>query len=326
MSYTAAVKAVMPSVAKKSLVQWMTHFHIVDKQIIGVNGVTAASAPIDIEGTMTVDASRFAQAVGLLGDTLNYKIGDKSVLLNVGNKRVNIDLLHTNAFEYSKPRDEWHPVPAGMMEALKICHAFIDPNANNLWSHGVWCNNGYAYSTNMNAVIKYEMGDFHNKVLLPLNCVQYLLDRDEAPTDYCLHMAEGVPTQAGFRYADGSWVNASLYAEPSEHIINLYQRLPEFDDELEEVDGDLRKAVKNAGMFSDGILRIQDGKITGGRAPVAYEEDISYHTPYETIWSLKDMVIVMGVAKEIKIPKWPDPAKWRGDKCQGLIKGREVRE
>jgi hypothetical protein len=322
MSLNTAIKNVQNAVASKSLVSWMTHFLVQDRMIVGTNGALSAAAAFAMEGSFVVHAETFSKSVALLGDNLQSVFSENTVVLSSARKKVTVQLLSSNAFSFALPDGDWKPCPANIITTLRRAQPFISEDASVLWANGVFFDAGFAYATNNVCVFRAVSQCFDHPILVPVSCVEYLVNRGEQPEEYAIKIPPGAkePSQIAFRFRDGSWVNATLFlAKPPEALA----RIAAFEDaDLPAVDLALKSAIAAAAMFSDGTLVIRNRQIVAGRDPASFEEVVDYETDKETIWDVKNMAKVMKEATALDINRWPAPALWTGVDCRGVIMGR----
>lgn len=272
--------------------------------------------------TFTLPAEAVDSFLARCDEVKSIDVGETQVVLRSGRYRSTID----RRFEEPTPMpvlpDEWYPVPAGFLEAIKVAKRFTDDTSTGarLWLTSVrlWRDRVTACSGKVAIDISLPGLDLDKPKLLGKTALDFLT-------------AQGIPDEYGmdrstisFRYDDGRWVRCqTVNAEMPEEII---QRL--FSEKLGTeapvvIDDNWRHAHADAAALGDHSVGLT---ITGFKAvkdsitsEISLAVDVS--TDHASWWSTKDLGTVIEVASAWNPCNYPEPALFVGEGFRGAIVG-----
>jgi DNA polymerase III sliding clamp (beta) subunit (PCNA family) len=316
----AELKFVQGAVAKKGLVQSLTHFRIENGTVRSFNGSLALCSPIDLDIDCTPKAEPFFKAIQNCKDTVTMAITPAG--------RLSIKSGSFKAFIQTIEEDETpHVVPEGklfdidgdaLLKALKLVEPFIGNDASRPWSTGVLLKGQSAFATNNVSIIEYWVGSTFPIVCnVPRAAIREMLRINEPPLQ-----AQVNEQSISFLYSDGKWIRTALLETEWPDI----DKLLSVPADATAIDERIYEGLDTLKPFTDKMERIyiQDGVM---RTTLTEGEGASFEIPdfpYEGVYQLRILNLLKGVATSIDFTLYPKPCIFYGERLRGAIIGMKV--
>lgn len=300
-------------------ISFLSHICVRDGMMFATDSRMTAAAEVDFEGSFMAPANEFYKAVVILGEEgLKITVKDISKLVvSKSRRRVTINTLDPQEFDYNLPEGEPLRVPYGFVESLKAVQPFMSGDRTKAWANAVRIKNNHAYATNNITVAKSSFKQWNKDVdlTIPDWVVNYILARDVE-----LEYMSFTPTSVSFNWVDNSWVrSARLAQEMPDVVIDLVDKIevPEF-----ELSDDWKESFDTVTLMSDDVLLITPTLIKAGKGHAKIEAEVDSPVEEETMWHPKYLALVVAQSTHFDPSKWPAACSWSGDNCRGLIVGR----
>ena len=315
----AELKFVQGAVAKKGLVQSLTHFRIENGTVRSFNGTLALCSPINLDIDCTPKAEPFFKAIQNCKDTVTMSMTPAG--------RLSIKSGSFKAFIETIEEETPHVVPEGelfdidgdaLLKALKIIDSFIGDDASRPWSNGVLLKGQSAFATNNVSIIEYWIGSTFPIICnVPKAAIREMLRIGEPPLQ-----AQVNDHSISFLYSDGRWIRTSLLDIQWPDV----SKLLDAPANATAIDERIYEGLDTLKPFTDKMERvyIQDGVMS---TTLVEGEGASFEIPdfpYEGVYQLRILNLLKGVATSIDFTLYPKPCIFYGDRLRGAIIGMRV--
>jgi hypothetical protein len=312
-----ALKFVQGSIAKKDLVQELTHYVIHNGRVSGFNGVLGLSSPIPFSIDCKPKAAPFIKAIDNCNDTVQLSMtpGGKLTVKSGSFK------VHIASFE----GDTCHEQPQGQFvyfdsesfyAGVKRMAPFMGEDASRKWAQGILIKDKSFYATNNVVLAQYWLGvEFPHELCIPAPAVKELLRIKEAPKH-----AQVTENSITFHFEGDRWLRTQLYntdewpnLDPILNMAGVPTPIPE----------GLFPALDVLKPFVDNLERVY---INNGKVFTHFDESegASYEVAgmlHEGIFNLRYLKLLEGNATHVDFSTWPKPCMFTGDKFRGAIVG-----
>lgn len=255
-------------------------------------------------------------------DVKSIDVNERAVVLKSGRLRSSIDLRHDEPEPAPPLPEEWNPVPATFVTALKIAQGFTDPTAtgNRLWQSAVRIWSGRVTACNGRCLVDIDVGN------LPMEDPKLL---GKAAVDFLV--TQGNPDEFGtdkntitFRWDDGRWVRCQVVnTEMSEaNLVGIFSKVG--TETPCTIDEGFRVAYADAAALSDNTIGLTETGFRAVKENIRSDVEVESDLPegHSSQWGTKDLGIVLGVATAWNPAAYPDvPALFVGPMMRGVIVG-----
>jgi len=315
-----ALKFVQGSIAKKELVDELTHFQIKNGRVSGYNGVIALSSPIPFDLNCNPKAAELIKAISNCdeNDTIQLSLtpGGKLTVKSAG-FRVNIQSFNEPVHSYEPEGEVVEFDGEAFLQGVKAVSPFIGQDASRKWSQGVLIKDSSFFATNNVTLVQYWLGAvFPFEINIPMPTVKEILRIKEAPLS--MQVAENCFT---LHYSGDRWLRSQYYS---------IKEWPDLGKILDRPfnPGPLDPAVfvglEKMKSFVDplGSIYFQGGLMT--THPDVAEANATFAVPSiqtEGLFNNQMLALLEGVATHIDWTTYPAPCLFSGDRLRGAIVG-----
>ncbi len=312
-----ALKFVQGAVAKKEIIEGLTHFRIANGKVKSYNGVIALCSSLHLDLDCAPLAEPMVKAIASCDTTVQLTMGTNGKLkIKSGAFQVFIPCTDKET-PHVDPEGELYEIDGEqLMKAFETLAPFISTDASRPWSTGVLLDGNSAFATNNVIACEYWIGtDIPVRCNIPRQCVREMLRIKQAPTH--VQVSEGNIT---FHYDSDRWIRCQLldldwpdlrrildvdtpnYTLVSDDIFNAIEIIKPFAD-------------ANGRMYiENGVVRTHFDEVEGASHII---QDLTFRGAYHM-----DMFKLMkGIAKQGDFTKWPSPCPFLGDRVRGVIIG-----
>lgn len=317
-----AVRWLKDAISSKKIVLEMTYYNVQGGQIQATDGRIIAGYPYDSKFEFLAPGKDLERLLARFDDDvkIEHDKENRQVLLKSGRSRGAINTLDIEQWNYPGVGEEdWQPIPAGLVSAIKKLSVFASENANHLWACGVTLYDGWVLATNNVAIAGMQVpaiGKMH--AIIPLWAIDFIVDRTDGLSHWC-----HTENYLGFKWKNGAWMRSNLI--DSQFPEKVAYMIKAASTELPDVDitDDFRKAVLRVADLAESSIKIDQYEISAsfGNSTVTEEIETDMLGGMTTLWGAKFIVPVMKVAEVWDPFMWPKPAAFRGDGIVGYIVG-----
>lgn len=316
------VRWLKDALSSKKIVLEMNYYKIHDGMIKATDGRIIAAHPIDIDDDFLVPGKDLERLLARMDGDVKITVDDENneITVKSGRSRGTMKTLAFDSWDYPGIRDEdWQPIPAGLMHALRKLEPFVSENANHIWACGVTLKDGWAYATNNVAIAGIQVkaiGDM--EVIIPSWTIDFILDRTDG-----IEAWAHTENYMAFKWKNGAWMRSSLLDSSfPEKVCDMIKKASYESPEV-EITKEFRQSVSKLAELVDGSIRITQTEITGSFGATRVEEEcfIEELGGIDTIWNAKFLSQVVKVADFWDPFMYPKPAPFSGDGVVGYIVG-----
>lgn len=276
----------------------------------GANSVAAASYPVPLlQGDFSLDADNLDAALRRLGGEPAVSAGDGTLVLRLGRRRHEVDLLDPVDLPDPAP-GSWSPLPDGLVAALSTAAGFAADEGT--WQTGVAVSDHVAAFNGRSAVEVTVPGLSVPLAVLPAEGVRYVASQDEAPVEWSLGPS------AAFRWASGAAVALRLVSGEWPETVAVAVAAGSEDAPV-PVDEALREGVADAAALGDGTVRVRPQGVAGGRLGLRAALEFECAATRETEWNLKALAPVVAVADRWDPDAASGVARFYGPNLRGVV-------
>lgn len=315
----SALKFVQGAVAKKEVVEGLTHFRIHNNVVKSFNGVMALCSPLPVDLDCTPLADPMIKAIANCDESVQLTLMSNGKLrIQSGKFRVAIPCTDT-VTPHVDAEGTLHEIDgAALMTALATLQPFISADASRQWSNGVLLKGSSAFATNNVIAAEYWVG-----APLPIECVIPRVTVNEMlrikipPTH--IQVAE---TSITFHYEENKWIRTSLLDTAWPNLQNILDKSCT-GAAMSDVAGDLFEAIEVIKPFTDknGRIYFEQNNV---RTHFDKEEGASHYINDPAmvgVYRYEMFNLLKGVAKQADFSKWPEACPFAADRLRGVIIG-----
>lgn len=316
------LKFVEGAVADKDIIPILTHFCIHDGCIQGADTRIAIETPCPaLAGfSFTVPADKFIRAVLACDGDPSITITETGkVAVKQGRFKAFLPTLDASTFPRRELPPMLSPAPKNLLAVFKMLLPFISQDASRAWSLGIWIKDGLAYATNNVALVRTSFESPLKEVNIPAYFVKEIVRIGLPPL--ALHQDE---SGIAVSYADGSWVCGQVYRDG----------WPDVSARFSDIDASPLTKIP------DGLARVLDKLLPFCPDPKyptlrftsegistldgAHSAEMGFDGLPETAFRAEVLQLVVGVATQWDLTKYPEPIPFIGKDIEGIFVGVKV--
>ncbi len=311
-----SLRFVQGAVAKKDLVQALTHFQIKGGYVKGHNGSMTLCAPINLNIDVMPKASSFAKAIATCKETITMHVTATGRLaIKSGPFRAYVDCVE-EGYPDVEPEGAWIDLPnGGMLKAIKTLMPFIGEDASRTWARGILLRDYSAYATNNVVLLEYWLGyHFPLSINIPKSAITEMVRIGVDPVR--MMASENSVT---FFYENGSWLKTTLYSLDWPDLQKVLNR----DSHPIPPPPGLWQAIEDASPFVDKLRRLwfRNDAITTDPTDATGALVEVPGLVAEGIYNADYLMDLAEVVETIDLLGYPGPSLFFGDKVRGAIIG-----
>lgn len=315
----ADLKFVQGAVAKKELVEGLTHFRIEGGFVKSYNGIMALCSPIALDIDCAPLAEPMIKAIANCDETVQLNLtANGKLAIRSGGFKVNIPCTDKET-PHVDPEGEMFPVQGqAILDAIGALSPFMGVDASRPWSNGLLFRGGSAFATNNVIVGEYWVGNmFPKDCNIPRQAVREMLRIKEVPTH-----AQVCDKNITFHYESGRWIRAQLLDLSWPNISKILDK----PCSPEPIDPSMFKAIETIKPFADanGRMYIENGTIRTHLDEIEGASHMINTMNVRGAYHMDMFKLLEGAVKSIDLSAWPDSCLWFGDKVRGAIIGIRV--
>lgn len=315
----SALKFVQGAVAKKEVVEGLTHFRIHNNVVKSYNGVMALCSPIAVDIDCTPLADPMIKAISNCDESVQLTLMSNGKLrIQSGKFRVAIPCTET-VTPHVDAEGVLHEVDgAALMTAFATLQPFVSGDASRPWSNGILLKGQSAFATNNVIAAEYWVGS-----PLPIDCnipratINEMLRIKMIPTH--VQIAD---TSITFHYEENKWIRTNLIETGWPDLTRILDKGMS-ESVMRDVPGDLFEAIEIIKPFTDknGRIYFEQSSV---RTHYDKEEGASHFIndpSMQGVYRYEMFNLLKGVAKQADFTKWPDACPFTADRLRGVIIG-----
>jgi DNA polymerase III sliding clamp (beta) subunit (PCNA family) len=303
------------SVAKKDLVNALTHFLIANSKVRGFNGILALCSPIPFNISCKPKAETLIKAIANCEDTVMLTLTPAGRLsVKSGVFKAYIDCIQEDTMMVEPEGVVINFDGNALLKGIKAVAPFIGEDASRPWANGVLVKDKSLFATNNVMLVQYWLGvEFPHIVNIPKGAIKEMLRIGEPPTH-----AQVAENSITFHYEGDRWLRTQLYITEWPDlgkVLNVASNQGPLDERL----FDALEVVKPF-VDKQGSIFISAGKIT---THPDENEGASYDVPDlqdEGKFNIEMLNLLKGV-KTIDWSTYPRPCMFQSDSLRGAIIG-----
>lgn len=313
------LKFAMGAVSKKDFIPALTHFKIQDSTIRSFNGTLALCCPIELDINCTPEATPLIKAIQNCKDTVSLNLTPTGKLsIKSGPFRALINCIEGET-PHALPEGEFFSIDGeNLLKSLKTLLPFVGDDASRPWCNGILLKGLSAFATNNVIAIEYWVGsEFPLTCNLPRQTVQEMIRINEVPLQ-----AQATEKNITFHYSGNRWIKSQLLETQWPDINRLLDR----QCSLRPIDENIFNGLETLKPFCDKFGRVffKPGVMT---THSCQSEGATFEIEsinFDAIYRLEMFASLKGVAQEIDLSFYPEPAIFTGERLRGAIVGMTV--
>lgn len=317
------LKFVNGAVAKKDLIEGMTHFAIESGNIRAYNGTLALSSPIAFDIDCKPNAKQLIAAISKCND-------EHTVVISMTDGgRLRIQNGPFRAFVETIEEETPHVLPEGesidlagtnIREGLNSILPFVSTDASRPWTNGVLFSGRSMLATNNVCVVEYWLGkELPFTANVPREAVMELKRVGEEPSYAQLNQ-----NSITFHFPSGRWIRSQLYEKWTVDVAGVLN----VEDSATDIDPKIFEGLEAISPFVDKMNNVF---FRAGAMQTSLDDNIGAKFELEDFdghgcYSLPMLQLLKGVAEKIDWTLNPKPAIFygSGSMLRGAIIGRYV--
>lgn len=314
-----ALKFVQGSVAKKELVEGLTHFLIRDGQVQGFNGVIALGSPIELDIDCKPKADQMIKAISNCDDTVQLTLmANGKLSIKSGGFRVAIPCIDIETPHASPEGEVYELDGARFIQGIKSVAPFVGSDASRPWACGVLISNGSLFATNNVTIAEYWFGNqFPVDCVIPAVAIKELLRIKANPTH--IQVSENNVT---FHYPEGRWLRTQLIDAEWPNIRNILN----VESAPHAIDPALFEGLQKIKPFAEDRPRVY---IECGVARTHLDETegasfLLHDSTITGVYNIDVLMLLKDVVKSADFSLYPKPCTFFGDNLRGVLIGERV--
>lgn len=287
-----------------------------DGQITARNEALFAGVPVDLfQYDLNIPGSELEAALGRMKTAPTVTMTDGGLVVKAGRLKTTLQCLEGESLPPPSMEQEWHPVPAALLAAIKAARPFTSDNAQQ-WTSGIRLMDERVTAVNNKAGIDIYVPDLALPASLITASVADFLTAGKPPAEF-VHIGNAIL----FRWANGCWVQAQLLAIEMPTVVEQVLDSAGLDAPV-KITADWRAAYADASALADSVVEVHDDGIRGKRGSSMVEVEIAVPgMPPTSWWETKVLDSIVDIATHWNPAAWPKPAFFQGDNLRGLISG-----
>lgn len=321
MDIIDSLRFVKAAVAKKEIVEGLSHFSIKDNRVTSHNGVITLSSKINIDLNCNPKADAMLKAISSCNDTVVLKMTAAGRLsVKSGAFKANINC----AEDYNPDMPEGELIPVNGEAYLKAFTEILpfvgtDAFAGRAFTTGILLHDKSMFATNNVIIAQYWLGQqLPHDITIPSIAIRELCKIKEAPTHIQL-----CKNNITFHFSEERWLKTVLLDAEWPDIWSMLDRpVP-----MKPVDTTLFDAIESIRAFCDKKspkVIIESGLM---RTHTELEEGASFQISDHSISAVfqPDMLYLLkGIATHIDLSDYTKPCLWQGGMLRGAIIGMRL--
>lgn len=307
------------ALASKDVVMAMTHYRVKDNFMTATNGRIIAGHPCKVDGEFLVPGNELKQIFKRLAEEPKVSIKDGKVNLRSGRFSGSLEIMPMEEWvfpELGKP--EWVKFPSELLPILKDLRSFISDNAVHRWSLGVAVDKGWCYASN-NIILAGAPfpGGKKTQALMPAWVIDFLLERAQGLKSWAV-----TENYMAFLWTNGAWMRSTLIDDVfPERASEMIRAAPRGTQMINKQYAD---AVIRVCELSEDYVSVYKDRVEGSSKRSLVREELKTEAPEggASLWSAKNLCLMMAVANQWSPALWPKPVPFRGTRVSGYIAGR----
>jgi hypothetical protein len=213
-----------------------------------------------------------------------------------------------------KPEGDWHDLPVGFLEALKIAEPFVGRDRSKLHMMGVLLNGEHAYATDNTVLVEVELGGGAPHTMVPLWLVRLIKKRNDSPVRILV-----LPLSVAVEWEDGTWISAASTGELPASVVEMFDgwKPPQW-----QISRDWKAAFRDVSRLSKDVIIIGPNRLKGGGGQAKIEADAVTPVSGGTVWDRAVLAPVIKIADCIDFSTWPELACFSFPNGRGFVAGR----
>lgn len=316
-----SLKFVQSAVARKEIVEGLSHFCIKDKRVTSHNGVITLSAPIAIDLDCNPKAESMLKAINGCKDTVVLKMTSAGRLsVKSGAFTANIDCVEY--FDPETPDGEYLSIDGdAYIKAFESVLPFVGTDAyeGRSFTTGVLLHESSMYATNNVVISQYWMGQkLPHDITIPSIAIKEVCKIKQKLIG--LQLTDKSVT---FHFENDCWLKTVLLDANWPNLDNILNT----PAQLKPIDDTIFDAIEVVRPFCDkklakiiiekGIVRTHIDTLEGASYQII-DHSISATFQPDMLYLLK------GVATHIDMTDHTKPCSWQGGNVRGVIIGIRI--
>lgn len=313
-----SLKFVQSGVAKKEIVEGLSHFSIKNKRVTSYNGVISLSAPIAIDLDCNPKAEPMMKAIMGCRDTVVLKMTSAGRLsVKSGSFTANIDC--TEYFEPDQPDGAYFEIDGeSYIKAFEAMLPFVGTDAyeGRVFTTGILLHGASMYATNNVVIAQYWLGQqLPHDITIPSVAIKEVCKIKQKLIG--IQIAE---TNITFHFENDCWLKTVLIDAKwpdLDKVLNATSQMKPIDetifDAIEVVRPFCDKKLAKI-IIESGIVRTHVDSLEGANYKII-DHSISATFQPDMFYLLK------GIATHADLSDHTKPCCWQGGNIRGAIIG-----
>ena len=205
-----AFRFIKGAIAKKDIIEGLTHVTIENGSVRAFNGVMALSSPIPLDLKCKPKAIPFIKALESCDETIHLSLTKAGKLkVQSGKFKVLIECIEDD-IPHVTPEGEYFEIDGEKVyNAIKLLYPFVSDDASKPWSNGIKLEGSIAMATNNVIAIQYWTDShFPYIVNIPRSFADEVLRIKELPI-----AAQFNGSSITFHYPNNKWIRSNLLSD-----------------------------------------------------------------------------------------------------------------
>ncbi|UPT52991.1 DNA polymerase III subunit beta [Hafnia phage yong3] len=312
-----SLKFVQGAVAKKEVVEGLTHFLIKDGVVKGFNGMIALAAPIPLDIECAPLATPMVKAITNCDDTVQLTLMSNGKLsIKAGGFRVAIPCTDKETPHVDPEGTLYEINGEQLIQGIKSVEPVMGVDASRRWTCGMLISNGSIYATNNVIIAQYWFGSpFPLDCVIPSAAVKEILRIKEVPT----HI-QACENNMTFHYPSGRWLRTQLMAMDWPDV----NRVLEVESQPYGIDQAIFEGLDKIKPFAEEDpprVYIEDGVMRTHYEPTEGAAFTINDTQISGVFAIEMLSKLKGIATTADLTRYPAPCTFFGENMRGVLMG-----
>lgn len=322
MKMKQAVKWCSDALARRAIVEHMTHYRVTKGRLWATDGNLTASYPVECDLDFLVPGKVFEKALGAIDGEPEITIDGNFLRLRHRGFKARIPTMDQHDFFLppAAPKSAWSPAPVELIPHLRMLLPFASTDASRIAFTCIAARKGFLYATNNRTLVRVPTQVPDLSILLPRWAVEFILEHEKGLTSWALS-----DNNIQVAWSDGGWMRAQLVVGEFPDAVDDMMRDAGKQKMTQDIYTDWLETLQRVAGLTEGNLHLRADSVIGLNGQVIIEDAAENVLPAgakETIWKAEDLIRVAQVAEEWNPAAWPKPAAFKGpDGLIGLISG-----
>jgi len=320
------VKWVRDALAATSLVDHLAHYLIRDNMIHASDGRMVVAHPFEYDGEVLVNGEGFEKLLArmpvdapILGQTETH------LVMRHGKFKGSVKTLPPEQWVYPPPDEgAWHPLPEGLLAAMRRLRPFLSANATQPWATCLAYLGGHLYATNNITLARTPLrGRVVEGTMFPVWAVDFVLARDEGLVEWMCS-----PQALAFSWDTGAWMRTPTIVTPFPgNCPGMIDAGKGARRKPHTLTPEWRAALERVSGFAEAEVQLGSTMMRSAGEAVIVEDEVGTPCPPDvefTCWDHRYLEPVVTAATHWDPTTWPSPAYFKGKALEGIILGRRA--